>query len=135
MNIKNSGDADREMIYFNRNNKKLLISGINQKTIKLIDINKQIATELNYPYSAFTNFSADNKSLMIVQPHKNTITIRNLATGKQQVNRLAMNKTDYFPVIIQSSNKVIFALPKRSSQRKKTDAFVWVNGRTGKVFH
>ena len=135
LNIKYSGNTYREMIHFNQNNKKLLISGINQTAIQLIDIDKQTVTTLNYPYSSFTNFSADNKNLVIVQPHRNTITMRNLTTGKQQINRLSTSKSDYFPVIIQSSSKAVLALPKRSLKRKETDSFLWINAQTGKVFH
>lgn len=135
IDLKNKGDVNGEIIHFNLNNKKLLISSIKQTTIKLIDIDKQTITELNYPYSAFTNFTADNKSVLVVQPHRNTVTIRHLATGKQQINRLSASKTDYLPLIIQSSNKAVLALPKRSPKPKETNVFLWIDGRTGKALH
>ena len=124
----------QEMIHFNRNNKQLLISGINQKTITLVDINQQTLKQLPYAYSNFANFSADSKSLLIIQPHKNTLTLRNIATGKQQIHRLSTNKTDYFSIVIQNSNKTLIALPKRNTKRKETNAFLWIDARTGRVF-
>ncbi len=135
MEIITTGDSYQEMIHFSRNNQQLVLSGINQKTVKLIDIKQKTIKQLPYPYSSFTDFSADNKSLLIIQPHKNTLTLRNIATGKQQINRLSANKTDYFATVIQARNKTLLALPKRNAKPKETASFLWIDARTGKAFH
>ncbi len=133
--IKGATNAYQEKLYFDRNNKKLLLSGIKQKTVKLIDIDKQVVIELNYPYSNFANFSADGKNLVILQAQKNTLIIRNLATGKQQVNKLSNNQSDIFPIIIQNPSKTLLALPKKMTKGEKIYSFLWINGQTGKVLH
>ncbi len=135
MDIITAGDPYQEMIYFNQNNQQLVISGVNQKTVKLIDIKHKTIKQLPYPYSSFTDFSADNKSLLIIQPHKKTLTLRNIATGKQQINRLSANKTDYLPAVIQRRNKTLLALPKRNPKRKEAESFLWVDTRTGRAFN
>ncbi|HFC93511.1 MAG TPA: hypothetical protein ENJ51_11940 [Leucothrix mucor] len=128
-------DTTDEMIHFNQNNTKIIISGINQKTIKLVDIVKKTASQLNYSYASFTSFSLDNKSLLIVQPYKKQLTFRNLSTGKQQQLKLPAIKKGYISNVIQSSNKVWLALPIWSNLRKEAKRFLLINTRTRKVLY
>ena len=128
-------DTTYEMIHFNQSNTKIIISSVNQKTIKLVDIAKKTVSQLNYPYASFASFNIDNKSLLIVQPRRKLLTFKNLSTGKQQQHKLPDIKKGYISNVIQSSNKAWLALPIRSNLRKKAKQFLLINARTGKVLY
>jgi hypothetical protein len=131
--ITNTTDTLQEMLHFNRNNKKIVISAINQHYITLVDIEKRTQKTLAYSYSCFADFSADNKRLFIVQSHKNLITIKYLVTGKQQQLKLPQHTVGHFSTVTQGYNKALLALPLHRLSAKDASPFLVINTRTGKV--
>lgn len=133
--ITSYADTTGEMIHFNQNNTKLIISGVNQKNITLVDIVKKTTIALNYPYVSFSNFSVDNKNLLMVQPYKQRLIFRNLNTGKHQWHKLPVIKKGAVSTVIQSANKAWLALPIQVSLRKSSKRFLLIDARTGKALH
>jgi hypothetical protein len=138
-NIKMQIDMGRvtkgrhETLHFDRQNKQLLISASTQPHIKLVDFQQKTIKKLHYPQTSYANFSIDNKNLLIIQPYKNLVILRNLTTGRQQQYKLSAKKTDYLPIIIQSSKKALLALPLRPSAAKAPQQFLLINGRSGRA--
>lgn len=131
--IKHTTKTAQETLHFNRNNNKIVISGIHQRHISVLDLKKKTQNLLTYPYSCFTHFSADNKSLLIIQPYKNSIILRNIATGKQQQHTLPRDTAHAFASVIQSNNKAFLALALRSASLKDVARFLVINAQTRKV--
>jgi WD40 repeat protein len=127
--------VDKEMMSFSQNNQMLVISGKKKKSITLVDLQKKKQHTLPYPHSHFVNFTPDNKHLLIIQPSKQRLTMRNIKTGKQTLHIFASKMSGNIATIVQSYNKARLALPLISASQNEAAVFILINGVTGAVVH
>ena len=121
-------------IKFSKNGQFLVLSAADKKGITLVNLHNQSVHTLNYDYSDFVGFNPDDK-LIIVQSHKNRISIFNTQTGQvtSQPFKFQTHNGRYTGAITQSADRSILALAIRIMDPSKINQLALINTRTGQL--
>ena len=123
-------------IQFSKNGRYLLFSAVNLTQTSLIDLKQQSVKTVATGYYDFAGFPPDDQNLIFIQSRKNKVLVKNIKTGKTTIRAIKFqNKNSSYVTsrVIQSADRSMIALSSRTSNHKKVNQFLLINGSSGQL--